>query len=76
MDGFEFESMHNGWNAYMHKVGSKPKAKIGDSRTAETKFVHIMFRTADDWPEEALWDITNKPVDEWNIPVPKDFPNH
>lgn len=76
MDGFEFESMHNGWNSYMHKVGSKPQAKIGDSRTDETKFVHIMFRTADDWPEEALWDITNKPVDEWNIPVPKDFPNH
>lgn len=75
MNGFEFESMHNGWNSYMHKVGSKPNAKIGDTRTDESKFVHIMFRTADDWSEEALWDVTNKPVSEWKIPVSKDFPN-
>ena len=62
MNGFMFESMHNGWNSYMHKVGSHPNAKIGDTRTEETKLVHVMFRTADDWPKEALYQVTNLPV--------------
>jgi len=34
-----------------------------------------MFRTADDWPEEALWQITNRPVSEWKLPVNKNWPN-
>jgi len=74
-EGFEFQRMNNGWNSYMHKVGSHPKAKIGDTRTEETKMVHIMFRTADDWPEDALLRVTNNPVDEWNLPVHEGWPN-
>jgi len=72
---FKFQSMHNGWNSYMHKVGSKPTARVNDTRTADTKFVHIMFRTADDWPEDALWRVTNSPMSEWNLPVPLAWPN-
>ena len=71
----EFEEMHNGWNSYMHKLGSSPNAKVNDTRSEETKFVHIMFRTADDWPEDALWRITNKPIKEWKLPVPDNWPN-
>tara|TARA_B110000495_G_C23028561_1_gene611801 strand:+ start:1015 stop:1839 length:825 start_codon:yes stop_codon:yes gene_type:complete len=71
----EFEEMNNGWNSYMHKLGSKPNAKVNDTRTEETKFVHIMFRTADDWPEDALWGITNKPIKEWKLPVAANWPN-
>lgn len=72
---FKFQAMHNGWNSYMHKVGSKPTARANDTRTPETKFVHIMFRTADDWPEDALWRVTNSPMSEWNLPVPPAWPN-
>lgn len=72
---FNFKCLDNGWNCYMHKVGSSPNATVGDMRTDNPKLVHIMFRTADDWPEDALWRITNKPQDEWNLPVPSNWPN-
>ena len=59
----------------MHKVGSHPNAKIGDNRGDNAKLVHVMFRTADDWPAEALWQIVNSPVSEWNLPVNANWPN-
>jgi hypothetical protein len=72
---FKFKAMNNGWNSYMHKLGSHPNASVSDTRTKDTKLVHIMFRTADDWPEDALWRITNRPIEEWNLPVNKNWPN-
>jgi len=75
MNDFKFESMHNGWNSYMHKVGSHPNAKIGDTRTEETKLVHVMFRGADDWPREALHQVTNLPIKDWKLPVHEGWPN-
>jgi hypothetical protein len=75
MKGFKFKPLDNGWNSYVHKLGSHPNATVNDTRTANTKLVHIMFRTADDWPEESLWQITNKPVSEWQLPVNKNWPN-
>ena len=77
MDGFEFKKLHNGWNSYMHKLRSHPNATINDTRTEDTKLVHIMFRTADDWPRETLWAITNSPTEEWRklVPVWKEWPN-
>jgi len=75
MNDFKFESMHNGWNSYMHKVGSHPNAKIGDTRTEETKLVHVMFRGADDWPREALHQVTNLPIKYWKLPVHEGWPN-
>jgi len=75
MDGFKLKELPNAWNCYMHKVGSHPNATIGDNRPEDAKLVHIMFRTADDWPERALWEITNLPVSEWNLPVNKGWPN-
>lgn len=76
LKNMKFQCMDNNWNCYMHKVGNHPDAKIGDNRTKETKLVHIMFRTADDWPEDALWRVTNKPVREWNLPVHPGWPNN
>ena len=75
MDGFKFKEMDNKWNCYMHKVGSHPNATIGDNRTEDAKLVHIMFRTADNWPAEALWQITNLPIADWKLPVNKGWPN-
>jgi hypothetical protein len=75
MDGFNFQAMPNSWNSYMHKLGSHPNAIANDTRTEDTKLVHIMFRTADDWPADALWRITNKPMAEWDLPVHAEWPN-
>lgn len=72
---FKFKSMHNGWNSYTHKLGSKPTARVNDTRTEETKLVHIMFRTADDWSPDVLWRVTNSSQDQWNLPVPAGWPN-
>ena len=75
IDGYEFERMDNDWNRYVHKLGSSPNATINDTRTENTKFVHIMFRTADDWDEETLYRVTNLSVEEWKPPVSKTWPN-
>ena len=75
MPGFNLKRLPNEWNCYMHKVGAHPDAKIGDNRPDNAKLVHIMFRTADDWPAAALYQITNKPVSEWKLPVNKNWPN-
>lgn len=72
---FKFVNLDNGWNSYVHKLGSHPTAKVNDTRTSNTKLVHVMFRTADDWPEDALWRVTNLPVLEWKLPVHKNWPN-
>lgn len=75
LPGFKLKRLPNEWNCYMHKVGSHPNAKIGDNRGDNAKLVHVMFRTADDWPAEALWQIVNSPVSEWNLPVNANWPN-
>lgn len=72
---FVFARMPNSWNCYMHKVGSHPNATIGDNRGADPKLVHVMFRTADDWPESALNDVVNKPIAQWKLPVDPNWPN-
>ena len=75
LPNFNMKRLPNEWNCYMHKVGSHPNAKIGDNRPDNAKLVHIMFRTADDWPTDILWRITNKPISEWNLHLHKEWPN-
>jgi hypothetical protein len=72
---FNLVKLDNGWNSYVHKLGSHPTATVNDTRTETTKLVHVMFRTADDWPEEALWRVTNLHVNDWDLPVHKNWPN-
>lgn len=75
LDEFNLKELPNKWNCYMHKVGSHPNASIGDNRPEDAKLVHIMFRTADNWPAEVLWQVTNLPVADWKLPVNKGWPN-
>jgi len=72
---FNFVKLDNGWNSYVHKLGSHPTATVNDTRTETTKLVHVMFRTADDWSEDALWRVTNLHVNDWDLPVHKNWPN-
>lgn len=62
-----YTEMDNEWNRYVHYVGSpeqKPRP-VFDSRTKDTKFVHIQLRGADDFDAQRLWRITNCPQAEW-----------
>lgn len=57
----EFTELDNEWNRYVHYVGSpddNPRP-IHDSRTKDTKFVHVQLRGADDWSAERLWQVVN-----------------
>jgi hypothetical protein len=66
----DYTEMDNGWNSYIHYVGD-PSAKprpVNDTRTADTRFVHIQLRGADDYDAETLWRITNRPQSEWRLP--------
>ena len=62
-------TMHNGWNSYVHFDGDSkttPHAVI-DTRTEETKLVHVQLRGADD--QDAAWHdiVVNRPVKEWKL---------
>lgn len=60
----------SGWNSYVHYDGeskTSPRAVI-DTRTSDTKFVHVQLRGADD--HDAAWHrtVVNQPVSEWALP--------
>lgn len=56
------------WNRYVHYMPetSDPRPVV-DTRSSNTKFVHIQLRGADDWDAQKLWRVTNLPVKEWKL---------
>ncbi|KKM23112.1 hypothetical protein LCGC14_1618490 [marine sediment metagenome] len=66
--GVDYIELDNEWNRYITYAGiTKPKTKICDPRTENTKFVHIQMRGADHYNAEQLWRITNLPVEQWGL---------
>jgi hypothetical protein len=64
----DYQEMDNGWNSYVHYIlDENDNRKINDTRDKGTKFVHIQLRGADNFNEDILYRITNKPVEEWKI---------
>ena len=66
----KYVELDNGWNSYIHPYYAdinKKILKINDSRTKDTKFVHIQLRGADHWDADTHWRITNLPMSEWKI---------
>lgn len=62
--------LNNEWNRFIHYYHtdvSKKSVSINDSRTSDTKFVHIQLRGADNYDAPTLWRITNLPREEWKI---------
>ena len=61
--------LHPGWNSFIHykpeTTGSK--RPIIDTRTEQTKFVHIQLRGADHYDYNKLWKITNLPEKDWEL---------
>jgi len=64
--GMQWSELNEDWNRYVHYLPetSDPRP-VNDTRTETTKFVHIQLRGADDWSEEKLWRVTNRPQAEW-----------
>jgi hypothetical protein len=61
--------MHNGWNSYIHWGEKKTEPRdITDTRTPETKFIHMQLRGHRDDDRDTYYRITNLPVKDWNLP--------
>ena len=67
--GGRYTEMHNGWNNYIHYTrGPLGFADpIHDSRTDETKFVHVQLSGADYFDDDKLYNITNKSRAFWKL---------
>ena len=63
--------MDNGWNNYIHYIRGPlgESNDILDSRTKNTKFVHIQLTSADFFDNALLNNIINKPKSKWKLPV-------
>ena len=62
--------LDNGWNSYVHWDEHLDKTKprpIVDTRTENTKFVHVQLKGANDKDAEWHHTITNKPVSDWKL---------
>lgn len=67
---FDWVEMDNNWNCYVHYVGPAGldgKRKVNDTRTPDTKFVHIQLSAADHFDADKLWRITNLPEKDWKL---------
>ena len=65
----EWTALDSGWNSYVHYLPetSGPRRPVIDTRTENTKFVHIQLRGADDYNSDKLWKIINLKETEWEI---------
>lgn len=62
--GMKVQEISNGWNTLLTQ-DTYDKPKIYDSRTPDSKFVHVQFRSADNYDADMHYKFVNRPVDEW-----------
>ena len=65
----DWVELNAGWNSFIHyePETSGPKRPVVDTRTEETKFVHVQLRAADHYDYDKLWRITNQEESTWGI---------
>lgn len=65
----EWVELDPGWNSYIHyEPGtSGPRRPVIDTRTKDTKFVHVQLRAADHFDYDKLWRITNLEESTWEL---------
>lgn len=65
----DFVELDNEWNRYItwcpYDEGKSFVRTAVDSRTPNTKFVHIQMRGADNQSNEWHWTVANRPKQEW-----------
>jgi hypothetical protein len=69
--GLDWIELDNGWNSYIHYHGEGNPRPVNDTRTKDTKFVHVQLRAADHFDQETLHTIVNNPVGVWNGKLPQ-----
>jgi lipopolysaccharide biosynthesis glycosyltransferase len=64
-----WKELHPGWNSYVHykPETSGPNRPVIDTRTTDTKFVHVQLRAADHFDGDKLWRITNLDSSKWDL---------
>jgi len=64
----DWVELDNGWNSYIHytREGTQER-QVNDTRTKDTKFVHIQLAGADHWDAAKLERVANLPRTEWNL---------
>jgi len=65
----DWTELDSGWNSYVHYKPETdgPRRPVIDTRTENTKFVHIQLRAADHYDYDKLWRITNLEESAWGI---------
>jgi len=66
----DLTELDSGWNSFVHYGEHIDKTKprpIVDTRTENTKFVHIQMKNTRDKPTEWHHTVTNKPVTDWKL---------
>ena len=60
--------LDNGWNSYIHyaRQGKEPRF-VNDTRTKNTKFVHVQLAGADHLDAETHWRIVNLDECDWDM---------
>jgi hypothetical protein len=53
------------WNSPVYWEGNNTNRHVHDGRTNNTNFVHIQLRGRDKLDDNRIYDITNKPINEW-----------
>lgn len=67
---YNYVELQKGWNSYIHYIRG-PLSKttpIHDGRpVSANRLVHIQLSNADYFENEKLYNITNKPMSQWNL---------
>jgi len=63
----DYVELDNGWNSFIHYIKDtiNPTKRVNDTRTKNTKFVHIQMSGADHFDADKLHRIANLPIDKW-----------
>jgi len=68
LDRMDWIEMDGGWNSYIHyaRQGSEPRF-MNDTRTDDTKFVHVQFAGADHLDADTHYRVVNLEQCDWRL---------
>lgn len=61
----EFTQLDNKWNSQIHFLGQGNPRPVHSNITEDTQLVHIQLRGRDSLTDKKIYDIVNKPSNEW-----------
>ena len=61
----KFTQLDNKWNSQIHYDGQGNPRPIHSNINSDTQLVHIQLRGRNTLTDEKIYDIVNKPINEW-----------